>query len=369
MKRLDAVVYREIIGPWCFGVGMFSVIVFAGNFLFQFSNYLVQGAPIGMIVELTLLILPGVIIKTFPMSILLAALLSFGRLSSDSEIIAMRAAGVSVLRMMRPVTYFSAAVAIISFALNEIIVPPATLKGLAIQDKIVTQIHANGDQPLAFVMKDKGRVTALISALDFNLSSRTLQGVTITSYGKDEKPTFVLLAPVFQNTDGQNWRIIGGSHITAVDGSYSAELTGDTWPQEVARLQATPQDLLRQNLKNLDGFSAKEMLKQIHEAKANGDTMRKQIANLEFGFWNKFALPLAALVYGLLGAPLGIRNVRTGAASGFATSIGIIAAYVMLANLMSVYAMGGAIPAYVASFTPLVIGLIAAGVIIWRRNG
>jgi lipopolysaccharide export system permease protein len=71
----------------------------------------------------------------------------------------------------------------------------------------------------------------------------------------------------------------------------------------------------------------------------------------------------------LLGAPLGIRNVRTGAATGFALSIAIIFGYILLANVMSVWAQGGAIPAYVASFTPLVIGLVAAGVIIWRRNG
>src|SRR5690242_4095304 len=112
---------------------MFSVITFAGNFLYQFSQYLVSGASPLKVAELTVLFLPSVIIKTFSMAILLATLLGFGRLSSDSEIVALRAAGVSIRRMMVPVAMFSLAIAIVSFLLNEAIVPPATMRGVALQ--------------------------------------------------------------------------------------------------------------------------------------------------------------------------------------------------------------------------------------------
>jgi len=371
MKRIDNVILREILGPWCFGVGMFSVVVFAGSYLFQLSQLMVNGAPPMQVAELTFLYLPGVIIKTFPMALLLAALLAFGRLSSDSEIVAMRAAGVSIRRMMYPVAAFSAAIAVLSFALNELIVPPATMSALALQDRIANQLNSAGNQPLAFSLKDQntGNLTALVSAKDFNLGSQQLVGVTITVYDKAGLPSFYLYAPLFQFKDDKNWHIFGGSKITSIDGTYVANLSGETWPPEVPTIPMTPQDLLRGTLKNLDAYSLAEMQKEIREAKADPAVKRKQIANLEYGFWNKFALPLAALVYGLLGAPLGIRNVRTGAAAGFAVSVAIIFVYITLANLMNVYAMGGAIPAYVASFTPLVIGLIAAGVIIWRRNG
>src|SRR5579885_2291888 len=268
MKRIDSVILREIIGPWCFGVAMFSVIIFASSFLFQFSSLLVQGAPIGDVIRLTAYMLPGVIIKTFPMAILLAALLGFGRLSSDSEIVAMRAAGVSIRRLMYPVAFFSVAIAIVSFALNEIVVPPATLAGLTLQDKLLSEVKMQGEQPLAFTQKDKeGHVTALIAATDFDLASRTLRGVTITAFDKSGHPSFCLFAPLFRNEGGQDWRIIGGSRLTSADGSFSAILQGDTWPSQVAKVQETPQDILRQGIKNLDGFSAAEMLRQIKEAK------------------------------------------------------------------------------------------------------
>ena len=88
----------------------------------------------------------------------------------------------------------------------------------------------------------------------------------------------------------------------------------------------------------------------------------------EFGYWNKIALPLATFVYGMLGAPLGIRRNRTSAAAGFAVAVAIIAAYITLINVLNVYSQGGMIPPVVASFAPIVIGLIAAAVIIRHRN-
>ena len=123
-----------------------------------------------------------------------------------------------------------------------------------------------------------------------------------------------------------------------------------------------------QALKDLDALSMADMKKQIERQRALPDYDKKQVSNLEFGLWNKIALPLAALVFGLVGAPLGIRNHRAGTATGFALSVVIIFGYMMLSNAMSIMAQGGRIPAYMASFTPIVIGLAVAIVLIQRRN-
>jgi lipopolysaccharide export system permease protein len=370
VKRVDSLILREIIGPWCFGIAMFSMLIFASTYLLRLSDFFVQGAGADQIIQLTLLLLPSVVIKTFSMAILLAGLLAFGRLSSDSELVAMRAAGISIRRMMRPVAIFSVAVAVASFCLNEGIVPPATMSALKMQSELSRRIKSLGDQRLAAAENDsEGHLKLLLAAGDFDVGTRTLRRVTITSFNKAGEPTFYLYVPTLRFQSEKNWRIIGGGKLTAADGGYSMVLKGDAWPPEVPELAFNPQDFLRQNLKELDAFSLAETRQQIEEGKHDPQVTKKQLANLEYGLWNKFALPLASLVYGLLGASLGIRNVRTGTATGFAVSVAIIFAYVTLANLMAVYASGGGIPAYVASFTPVVLGLIAAGVIIWRRNG
>jgi lipopolysaccharide export system permease protein len=70
----------------------------------------------------------------------------------------------------------------------------------------------------------------------------------------------------------------------------------------------------------------------------------------------------------LLGAPLGIRNHRTGHATGFAVSIAIIFGYMMVANVMNTLNQGGRVPAWAASFAPATLGLVAAAYLVHRRN-
>ncbi len=92
------------------------------------------------------------------------------------------------------------------------------------------------------------------------------------------------------------------------------------------------------------------------------------MANLEYGYYNKIALPLAAFVFALVGAPLGIRNHRTGAAAGYVLSVAIILGYFVLSNVMGVLAQGRNVPPIVASFLPVVAGTILAVVTIRRKN-
>jgi lipopolysaccharide export system permease protein len=70
----------------------------------------------------------------------------------------------------------------------------------------------------------------------------------------------------------------------------------------------------------------------------------------------------------LVGAPLGIRNHRSGAASGFWLAVIIIFIYMLLSNVLAITAQGGAIPAWVASFTPIVLGVAAGAYLTYIKN-
>src|SRR4051794_35432917 len=104
---------------------MFTMLLIAATYLGRIANYLVQGVSGAQILQITLLLLPAILVKTFAMALLLGGLLAFGRLSGDSEITAVRAAGVSLYRIVAPVAVFSFLVACVSFYLNESVVPRA----------------------------------------------------------------------------------------------------------------------------------------------------------------------------------------------------------------------------------------------------
>jgi lipopolysaccharide export system permease protein len=367
LRRIDRLIIGELIGPWVFGVAIFTTLIMVGTYMFKITDYLVNGIPVGTVVSLSVLLLPGIMVKTFSMALLLATLLSFGRLSGESEIVALRAAGASLGRIMLPVGVFGLVVAIISFWINEQIVPAAAFKGTELVQGIDKKLKGS-TQPIFQAVHDprSGKLLAMIMAKDFNLAERSLKDAWAVAYDRDE-PKYILHAPGMTFTDASRWKVEAGSRLFSYDLGSVTEL-GGFWPKEVAE-PPNVEDIVAAQLKDLDSFSMREMQKRIKVAKANvGVFGIEQVRNLEYGYYNKIALPLAALIFALVGAPLGIRNHRAGTATGFALSILIIFSYMMLTRVAAIWALGGKIHPSMASFAPLIIGLLGAVFLIWKKN-
>lgn len=368
MKRLDRLVVRELLGPWIFGVAMFTTLLIAATYLGRIADYIVQGIPPAQVGRILLLLLPAILVKTFAMSTLLAALLGFGRLSSDSEIVALRAAGASLWRLMVPVVLFAGVTAVIAFVANERLVPSAAKQSTAIARDLAKSLSDKGGQPISQPQIENGKLTMMISARDFSLAQRALRGVTMVIYDKNEVESYVVFAKqlIFRSRD--DWRMEGGAKILSVEGGTVVRAES-AWPTGVPMLKASPEELAATKINDPDFYSMRELQDTIQRARRDGTMKPDDIRNREFWYWNKIALPLVALVFGLLGASLGVRSARTGTATGFALAIAIIFAYFMVTNFMSVWAIGGIIPAWLASFAPIALGLVATGVVVTRKNG
>jgi lipopolysaccharide export system permease protein len=370
VKRLDKLVFGELAGPWAFGVAIFTVLIMAGSFLFELTRYLSEGVDPITTLQLVALLLPGIMAKTFPMAMLLAALLAFGRLSGDSEITALKAAGVSVGRMMLPVFFFSFGVFLLAFFFTEEIVPSASLRATELRTDIDTELRDRSEQPIFYDVYEDGILRALITAKDFSLASRTLSDAHIVTFNTEGERESVFFVEDLEYVGEEDWEARGetSGFILSEDNFISFASSDGVWPEQVAQPSMSPEDLLARTLRDLDALSMAQMAEQIRKEKANPNANQDQVANLEFGYWNKIALPLASVVFGLVGATLGIRNARTGASTGFWLSVIIIFGYLMITNALSIFARGGAVPAWVASFTPVAIGLIVAAVLIGKRN-
>src|SRR5579859_3005127 len=106
--RLDRYILSEIIGPLGLGFLVYTFILLL-RFLFQSAEMIIRrGLPISMVGKLLLVSLPNIVVLTLPMSLLFGVLIAIGRLSSDSELIAMRSSGVSLLTLFRPIFVLSA---------------------------------------------------------------------------------------------------------------------------------------------------------------------------------------------------------------------------------------------------------------------
>ncbi|MEI6567698.1 MAG: LptF/LptG family permease, partial [Verrucomicrobiota bacterium] len=127
-KRIDSYILEEMTNAFLFGVIAFSSI-FAGvgiipNLVREASTY---GLGFVVVMQLFLARIPQVMVYTFPMSILLATLTVFGRLSNDSEITSFRASGVSLSRIIRPALILGLMVSLLALTFNEMLVPKANV--------------------------------------------------------------------------------------------------------------------------------------------------------------------------------------------------------------------------------------------------
>jgi lipopolysaccharide export system permease protein len=368
MKKIDRLIAGELVGPWAFGVAMFTSLILAATYLGRITNYIVEGLPISTIVNITFLMIPAMLVKTLAMSTLLGALLAFGRLSGDSEIVALRAGGASIYRIIWPVAMFSFGVAIITFFLNDTFVPQSVKKLSSMTDSVRKDIQKKSVQPVFQPIIEDGVIKAMIMAEDFNLGEQMLSHVTIKAIGSNGKPTFYMEAAGLHYESSKEWKIIGPAILMGADGKDYSIVTGDLWPGVLPKLKEAPENIGVKEKNDPDFYTSAEIRQLITKSQFDKSVTPKMRLNFEYWLWSKYSVPLAALVFGILGAALGIRSHRAGTATGFALAVGIMFAYMTIANFMNVWAQGGIIPPFVASFTPIVLGLGAALVIMWRRN-
>ena len=129
MRLLDKYILKAFVGPFLFGGICFLPVFFIGTgTLFRIAQYITEyGAPLLLVMKAFVLALPSIVILTFPMSVLLASLMTFSRLSSTSEIVVMRAGGLSFLRLAMPVYIIALMISIGAVAFNEFVVPLQTI--------------------------------------------------------------------------------------------------------------------------------------------------------------------------------------------------------------------------------------------------
>ncbi len=102
MKILTRYILKEMIGPTCLGFAFYTSIILMQQ-LFDMAGMIIRRSlSVEIVGKLLLLSLPHIVVLTVPMSLLFGVLIAVGRLSSDSEIIAMRALGISTRTVDRP---------------------------------------------------------------------------------------------------------------------------------------------------------------------------------------------------------------------------------------------------------------------------
>jgi lipopolysaccharide export system permease protein len=369
MKLLDRYVARELLGPFLFGLALFITVVVSGEYLFKLTQFIAHGAPFLPVAELFGLRIVVVLVLCLPMAMLLAALLAFGRLSSDSELIAMQAGGTPVYRTAYSAVAFGLVLSVLGFLINEFIVPPAGRVTRRLEDSIIAYIRnelvRSASAGKAYVVQDfdGGQLARVVIARSFDPQAGRLKDVIFLQFG-DGKLKTVVEAREAEWVGESQWRFKEPRFTAVGPVSNGGRAMIEVQDEAILTLNKTPEGVSR-DIKDPDEMSYFELKDYIGGLRAR-KVPPTVILRLEVGLQNKLSMPFACLVFAVLGAPLGIRRQRSGAAVGVGISICILFAYYVLWHSMAILGENGRVPVVFSAWCANLLGL-ATGVVLLRR--
>jgi len=333
VKILDRYMIQALGGPFLFGLAAFTLIFVAGQLLNIARLVSEEHASLLAAGKYFVYTLPGTLVVTFPMSMLLAVLMTVNRLSGDSEITAMRAGGVSLYRVAAPLVGVAVAASFVALLFQELIVPTASTRASEI---LHTEIQSGGSavltNQLVSTLLPNGDLQMTL-AQGFDTKTNELQNTTVEVL-RGSTPVSLLVAP--RGTyHGDSWKFYDATEYVLMPCCDHVSL-----PQLSIDIGADPSQLLEQR-KQPEDMSRAELRRLLHSGVKKTDTGR--YARLLITYESKLARPFACLVFTLLAIPLGIRPQRSSSGAGFGISIAIVFAFYVTTTIC--LAIGQSFPA------------------------
>lgn len=366
--RLDRYIVTEILGPLGLGFLVYTFILLI-RFLFTSAEMIIRrGLPAGVVGELLLLSLPNIVVLTLPMSLLFGILIAVGRLSSDSELIAMRAAGISLLTLYRPILLLSAFFTILNTVLMVYALPWGNHALQQLRLEILTQSISQQVQPRVFYEEWEGKV---VYVFEVPQGEKRWHGVFLAESvptGQDNQVTIADWGEVLVDSTGEKvvLRLYNAiRHKVDLNAPDRYEVSRHRRLDLILEDQFTSEQKAKISVsKGIRELTLSELQQLSEDPTASQE--QRNLASVEIH--KKFAIPMACMVFGLFALPLGINNRRGGKASGFALSIGVIVLFYVLLSNGEEAARYGRVPGWLAMWAPNL--LLAAGgfFLLVRRN-
>ncbi|BAY69695.1 permease YjgP/YjgQ [Trichormus variabilis NIES-23] len=358
---MDRYLTSELLPTFLFGVGAFSSIGVTIDAVFELVRRVVEsGLPVSIAVQVFLLKLPNFIVLAFPMSTLLATLMTYSRLSSESELIALRGCGVSVYRMVMTAVMLSFVVTGLTFLFNEQIAPAANYQATLTLDKALKSDKPTFKQQNIFypeyrdIQEKDGTKNRILTRLFYadQFDGKRMKGLTIIDRSTDGLNQIVVAESAEWNGAQSIWDFYNGTiYLVAPDRSYRNILR---FEKQQLKLPRTPLSLAEQS-RDYGEMNIAQALDQLNIERLGGD--RQKIRKLEVRIQQKFALPFVCVVFGLVGAAMGTIPQRTGKGTSFGISVIVIFSYYLLGFITGALGQAGIFSPFIGAWLPNFIGL------------
>lgn len=354
-------ILRDVLMHTLLGLFAITLLLVVQNMLRFVEDLIAAGVGLQELGQLIALVLPAYASYGIPTALLFGILISFGRMSADGEIVAMRSCGISVPSLLPPALLLGAVGALVTAYMLFDVQPRARYAMRTLVRQLASSVE----------VVEPGRFAAFGDRLLYvhahGDAACPLEGILIGA-GNDEERSFYAAARCgslegdagsselgfvlhdgsihFQDPDPTRYRRIQFESMRT-----SVDISVYTDPKPSARdLRFT--ELVAARRLPLDDPDRKRLQSKTGNA-------------LDVQIHRRLSFPLASLLLAIVAVPLGIRPVRAGRSAGALTAIGVMALYWILFTLGEMAAERGVGPAWLGLWAPNVI-VLALGIYLVR---
>jgi LPS export ABC transporter permease LptG/LPS export ABC transporter permease LptF len=364
-RILDEYILREFVAMFALVLTGFVLLMIVFTFFDLVGDILRNHIALSIVGEYLLNLTPSMLYLISPLAVLIAALVTFGVMNRNSEIVAIKATGISLYRLIVPILTMSVVLAVALFLFDQYYLPQANRKQEALRNQIKgrpTQTYLHPEQKWMMGQRPQPGEPGRIFYYEFY--DPVLKEFANLSVFEFDPATFQLTRRIFAkravwNADAGAWAFENG-WVRDVEG---ANVTGyRTFLQtSFPEIQATPDYFKKEDVQAKE-MNFGQLDRYIRDLQQSGfDTKRLSVA-----LWQKLSYPLITVVMAVLAIPFALSMGRRGSITGVAVAIAVALSYMVIDNLFGSMGNVNYLPAWLAAWSADVLFGLAGGYLLLR---
>lgn len=300
----------EILGPFFASLLIINAILFLGKLSSLLDIIFSFGVSFADFTRISIYLLPNLLLFSLPMASILGVVVSFTRLTGDNEILALKAAGIGLPRLLVPVIIIALFSSGLSLMTSTMLIPASNV---ALKQTFYQLASEKINQGLKEKEFSDNLKNVVIYVDEIDEQTRQWQGVFISDLRNRKNPITILAETGRLQSDPSNLTVNlelknGGIHLSNNETSQTINfasynlllpMTGSSPVQKIGKKGLSPKELLSQ---------AEEFTRKSRENPQLQRIFQNQAIFMLIEFHKRFALPVGCLILTILALPLALQS-------------------------------------------------------------
>ena len=365
LRIIDRYILREIVPPFVLTLFVLTFLLMIPPLMGVAEELITKGVDTVTILHLMVTLIPQGLGVTIPIALLLGVLMGLGRLSADRESVALQACGISLYRILYPVALLSIATLVCTCYILVYALPEANQSFREITFKTIASRTQGEVKPRVF---DEYFPNIVFYVREVSTTGDGWSDVFLADSRQSEQPDVYIAerGQVVLDAEARRVDVVltnGTGH--KVDPSKPDTYEVHAFREIVIGLDADSVFPVTGPQRGYRELSISKLQEEADRISADGRSPHQPIIEIH----QKFSIPVACLVFGLIGLGLGVTSRKDGRLASFALGTGIIFMYYVLMYGGQAMAMAGRLSPQLSMWLPnIVMGLAGIGILVFRSS-